>query len=55
MSEEFKHSNELKDIKKISTLAADHLFEENPCHNKLGDNQREEFHTLVALFFSCVK
>jgi len=29
MLEKFKHKNELKDIKKTGTPAADHLFEHN--------------------------
>jgi len=48
MLEEFKYSTELKDTNKISTPVADHLFEVNQNCNKLGDNKREEFHTIVA-------
>jgi len=54
MSEEFKHSAELKDTNKVSTPAADHLFEVNQNCNELGDNKREEFHTTVTnALFSC--
>jgi len=40
----------LKDVnlKKSSTSAADHLFEVNPKHIKLGDNKRKKFHTTAA-------
>jgi len=48
MLEVFKYSAELKDTNKVSTPAADHLFEVNQNCNKLGDNKREEFHTTVA-------
>jgi len=52
MLEEFKYSTELKEINKVSTPAADHLFEVNRHCSKLGDKKREEFHTAVptALF-----
>ena len=41
MSEEFKHSAELKDANKVSTPAACHLFEANQNCNELGDNRME--------------
>jgi len=48
MLEEFKHSAELKDTNKVSTPAADLLFEVNQNCNKLRDNKREEFHTTMT-------
>jgi len=48
MLEQFKHSTELKEINKVSTPAADHLFEVNQNCSKLGDKKRKEFHTTVA-------
>ena len=48
MLEEFKYKHELKEIKRVSTPAADHLFEINPSSTKLENQKREEFHTTVA-------
>ena len=48
MLDQFKYKNELKEVKKVSTPAADHLFNVNPNCSRLGDEKREEFHTMVA-------
>jgi len=56
VSEEFKHATKFKDIKKVSTPAADHLFEANQNCKKLGDNKRKEFYTtLLANSLFCEK
>jgi hypothetical protein len=48
MISEFKYPEELKEIKKVSTPAAEHLFEVNANCNKLGKAKKDEFHTTVA-------
>ena len=45
MLEAFKYKNELEGTKKVSALAANHVFEVNPSCVQLGDNKKEEFHT----------
>jgi len=47
--EEFKHNNELKDIKLVITPAADHLFGVNPNFNKFGGNKGGKFHMIAAM------
>jgi hypothetical protein len=54
MLDDFKYKSELKGIKRVSTPAAEHLFAVNPNGNKLDNDKKEEFHTMVAkaLFYA---
>jgi hypothetical protein len=48
MIADFKYQDELKGVKKVSTPAAEHLYEINPNGIKLDAAKKEEFHTMVA-------
>ena len=48
MLDDFKYKSELKGVKRVSTPAAEHLFAVNPNGNKLDNDKKEEFHTMVA-------
>ncbi len=48
MLEEFPHKDEVDNLKKVSTPAAEHLFNVNDKAEKLPSGKREDFHTAVA-------
>jgi hypothetical protein len=48
MLHEFKYMEEVEAIKKVSTPAAEHLYNVNPKATELDNNKKEEFHTMVA-------
>lgn len=48
MLEEYQYKSELASMKKVSTPAAEHLFDTNPKTTVLDKKKKEDFHTMVA-------
>ena len=48
MIKDFPYMEQVQQMKKVNTPAAEHLFTVNPKAEKLNDKMKEEFHTAVA-------